>query len=158
MRWELPLRRVALLVGITLSALGGATVTGTDRKLPTNYTNLETLDEKTRCMRADDAVVKWQRKLRLQGYDLDVICGIPEEWKRDHDASAVIYGASNYDVTHLVGRVWINPGTTDKDVELVVIHELLHALVNEAIGSNSLMVQERVVYTLAELVYLGRDK
>lgn len=106
-----------------------------------------------RCLRALEAGKKWVPKLKLSDWDIELHCGVPDEWK---DKSEGLHGASSIDAPHRKGIVWFNPAS-EKDPELVIIHELTHFVIQEVVESKSLMIEERAVYTLSELMYAGKD-
>ena len=109
--------------------------------------------EQHRCLYAVSAAQKWVVKLKLSDWDISLVCGVPKEWA---DRSEGLHGASQIDAPHRTGIVWFNP-KSEKDPELVMIHELTHFVLQQAVESNSLMVQEQAVYLLSELMYKGRN-
>ena len=126
---------------------------GDDEPKPLGYIELADTTEQHRCLRFEAALRKWIPKLKLLNWKITAICGVPDQWKNN---SVGLHGASAVDVVHLTAAVWFNP-KSDKDPEMVVTHELTHIVMAEVREGGSLILEERAVYTISELMYAGRD-
>jgi hypothetical protein len=148
-KWLVALTFSALLLtcGYTPSIRGDSNVT------PEGFLALAEPSQQRACLRAAVFFEKWKPRLKLSDWSIHFICGVPDDWKDRQDG---LHGASRVDASHQGGTLWFNP-TSDKDPEIVVIHELTHFVIQEIVESQSLMVEERSVYNLAELIYKGRD-
>lgn len=83
-------------------------------------------DNKIKCARAAVALDKWQRLLRLQDWNINLVCGesrLPD--------SPMSIGRSYADVAHREGAVWVYLLAESTALEEIVIHELAHILIAE---------------------------
>ena len=142
--------RAKILVVLAAAVLTTAATPAADPpRIPTPPTALlETREEKAHCTRAGAEINHWVKKLRLEDWKIELVCGIPEipEW-----ANSIVHGASRADATTRSATVWINPRSSKKPGEIVV-HELLHLVMAEVRESKSNLIEERAVWLLGELL------
>lgn len=88
-------------------------------------------------------VQKWQQLLALRDWTVTTSCApIPEK----ENAAAISYT----DAWHRTIEIVVGPGGDDG--ELIVIHELAHALFTMTCEAKSDVVEEQIVVTLSELL------
>ena len=140
---------LAVLLGLVTSALSSQ---DTEVPKPGHYAELNP-EAQTKCLQAAVAFHKWVPRLRLRDWRLSLNCGVPPWWKGDSDG---LHGVTMIQVTDRAAETWFNPAS-DKDPELVMIHELTHVVLQEAEALQSNIQDERAVFMLAELIYAGRN-
>lgn len=106
---------------------------------------VETPENKMKCTRAAVALDGWQERLKVQDWSIELICGPYENLPGSFGITEILPAPR-------MARMWINI-ELDMDPESVVIHELLH-LVMQRIDSRR--GEEQTVWMLGQLLYEGR--
>ena len=138
-----------LLAIVVLAVLAALPTHGEDRpgeKYISAIAAVEDLELRSRCVKAAVALDRWSKRLKIQNWDIELICG-------EYTKMPGAYGATEIYQNSLKANMWINV-QADRDSEEVVIHELLHLLFREVIGSP--LGEERATWTLSSLLFEGR--
>ena len=106
---------------------------------------VEPADLKAKCVRAVLALEKWQERLKVQNWDINLTCG---PFERMPGA----LGITEMNVATRGAHMWINI-LADRDPEEIVIHELLHLVTK---GIDSERGEEQTVWMLGNLMYDAR--
>lgn len=86
---------------------------------------------------------KWQRLLSLRDWEVEVSCAEIPDWQ---EAAALSYP----DPWRKEVKIIIDPRAHES--ELLVAHELVHAVLSQVLESKSEVVEENVVVKLSELL------
>lgn len=96
----------------------------------------------------DKSLEKWVGVLRMQDWILEVRCGMPEQL-----AQKSYVGFTMYNPITRKGIMFINPDERMKEPrDIVVLHELLHPLLNNSSSAKSEFVEEQLVQLLTTII------
>jgi hypothetical protein len=105
------------------------------------------------------ALTKWMKPLGLEWWDVTVECfnepaDILLHFKasKDHIVPAIVFADWQYGTATILFNVPAFDGKSDDEIERIVVHELLHILVNE-MREGEIHHEERVVSQLTKAIF-----
>ena len=104
---------------------------------------------RARCAIVVKQVERWISLLRMQDWNITLLCTSRPPWEEEGKPEAGLRGSSMTFVDRKAMYIWID--TNDKDTNRVSVHELMHGLVNYANAIKSPIINENIVDVLAEL-------